>query len=139
MASANLKKFIHSSAINLLLQPLQMGSFIQNLKFIHSIQKSGVQSAWVLAYICCFLCFVAFSCLCFCIKFCKFAKATSKINAISNLMSHFLQTSIFNKKAKKSKFYLPCGAWAWLLFYNVLSFFLTQKSPTSRNLTQKTQ
>ncbi|MBE9851164.1 hypothetical protein G6W42_00710 [Campylobacter concisus] len=49
---------------------------------------------------------------------CKFAKATSKINAIANLAHRFkiyyriLRTSIFNKKAKNSKFYLPFKALA---------------------------
>ncbi|WP_103630003.1 hypothetical protein [Campylobacter concisus] len=66
--------------------------------------------------------FVAPSYLCFCIKFCfvyaKFAKATSKIKAATNLTRalqiyyRILQTSIFNKKAKNSKFYLPFEAWA---------------------------
>lgn len=135
MASANLKKFTHSSAINLILQPLQMGSFLskkpQILNFIRSIQKLDMQNAWVLAYICCFLRFVAFSCLCFCIKFCKFAKDTSKINAISNLMSHFLQTSIFVKIPKTLNFICRLKRERDYFFKTLYRFCLTQKTAHS--------
>ena len=82
------------------------------------------------------------SCVCFYIKFCfylcKFAKATSKTNAVTNLTRSLqIYYRIFYQKAKNFKFYLPFEAWAWMLFYNVLSFYLTQKSSTSWNLTPK--
>ena len=76
------------------------------------------------------------SCVCFCIKFCfylcKFAKTTSKINAIanlahspiSNLMSHFLQRSIFNKKAKNYKFICHLKRQRDYFFFKTLYHFL---------------
>ena len=126
--------FLHkfnSLALNLWPQPLQNGSFIQKPKKFeiyplclkHQAHKVHISS-----------------CVCFCIKFCfylcKFAKATSMINALitfSSLLQIFYR--IFAKKILNFICRVERGRDCF--FKTLYRFCLTQKSPTSRNLTQK--
>ena len=86
-----------------------------------------MQSAYLVAY--------AFALNFLSVQICKSDKqdkCSYKFNSpASNLLPHFLL------KSQNFKFYPPFEAWAWMLFYNILSSCLTQKPLTPRNLTPK--